>query len=468
MGDNNTFRDSLATIDDSGKRKWVYPEKPKGKFHNYRAVVAVMLLLFLYIAPFLKMNGQPIIMMNFLNREFYIFGFTFWPQDFHIFVFAMIVGIVFIILFTVVYGRIFCGWLCPQTIFLEMIYRKIEYLIEGNATHQKRLNKKPFDLDKLFRKALKHSIFFVIAFATGNIFLSYVIGMDSLFQIISSPPTEHLTGLIGMLAFSGAFYFVFSNFREQACTLVCPYGRFQGVLLDANSIVISYDQKRGEPRGKLNKGLVSAGNGDCINCGKCHRVCPTGIDIRNGTQLECINCTACIDACNEIMDKVKLPRGLIRYASSNNIEKGGGKVLSARAIGYSIVLCLLVSIVVFLFITRQDIEATVLRAPGVLYQTVDENRISNLYNMKAVNKTDREIPFNVRMEGISGEIILSDNSGILAPQSIYETTLFVVVKNSDLKKISTKFDLIFSNNGEILTTAKTAFLGPLQTKFGDE
>jgi len=459
--ENETFRDSISTIDETGKRRWIYPEKPGGNLHNYRIVVAIILLVFLYVAPFLKMNGQPIIKLNIIAREFNLFGFTFWPQDFHIFVLAMIVGIVFIVLFTVVYGRIFCGWLCPQTVFMEMVYRKLEYLIEGNATRQKQLNKKAVDLDKLFRKSLKHILFFLIGFVTGNIFLSYIIGIEELFAIITSSPTQHLTGLVWMLVFSVVFYFVFANFREQACTLVCPYGRFQGVLLDANSIVISYDHNRGDPRGKLKEGKVAVGNGDCINCGKCYRVCPTGIDIRNGTQLECINCTACIDACNEIMDKVKLPRGLIRYASGNNIETGESRIFTVRAAGYSIVLTLLLSIILIMFVTREEIEATVLREPGTLYQTVEKERISNLYRLKVVNKTAKVIPFKVSLEGIPGETVFGDNDRILEPASIYETTLFVIANRSELSKVSTPFRLVFSGEDRVLTTVQTSFLGPV-------
>ena len=254
--DKQEYRNQLATVTSDGKRKWVYPKKPSGKFYNARTILSFFLLAFLVIVPFIKVNGHQFLLFDFLNRNFILFGIPFGPHDFHLFVLAMISIIVFIILFTVVFGRIFCGWACPQTIFMEMVFRKIEYWIEGDAKDQRKLAVEEWNGRKLFKKGLKNFIFFVIAFIISHIFLSYIISMDKVISIISQPPSAHLSGFIAIIAFSFIFYWVFAFFREQACTIVCPYGRLQGVLLDQDSIVIAYDHKRGEPRGKIKRGEV--------------------------------------------------------------------------------------------------------------------------------------------------------------------------------------------------------------------
>ncbi|HEX7358220.1 MAG TPA: 4Fe-4S binding protein, partial [Ignavibacteriaceae bacterium] len=251
--ENQNYRDQLATVTKEGKRIWIYPKKPSGKFYNARTVVSLLLLAFLIIVPFIKVNGHQFLLFDFLNRNFILFGIPFGPHDFHLFVLAMIAIIVFIILFTVVFGRIFCGWACPQTIFMEMVFRKIEYWIEGDARDQRKLDAEAWNGKKLFKKSLKNIIFFLIAFLISHIFLSYIISMDKVISIISQPPGVHLSGFIALIAFSFVFYWVFAFFREQACTIVCPYGRLQGVLLDQDSIVIAYDYKRGEPRSKIKK-----------------------------------------------------------------------------------------------------------------------------------------------------------------------------------------------------------------------
>jgi cytochrome c oxidase accessory protein FixG len=376
--ENDKFRNELATVTKDGKRIWVYPKKPSGRYYTARTILSVFLLVFLFGAPFVKVNGHPLILLNVLERKFILFGIPFGPHDFHLFVLAMISTIVGIFLFTVVYGRLFCGWICPQTIFMEMVFRKIEYFIEGDWKQQKVLNNSPWSSSKFFKKFSKHVIFFVISFIIGNTFLAYIIGVDNLYKLVTDPPSAHIAGLSSMLIFSGVFYFVFASFREQACTLVCPYGRLQGVMLDHNSIVIAYDNLRGEPRGKIRKSEDQSSKGDCIDCNMCVDVCPTGIDIRNGTQLECVNCTACIDACDSVMDKINKPKGLIRYASKNEIENKIRSIFTPRAIGYTVVLVILISLTTILLISRSDFELTILRTPGLFFQEQPGNKISNL------------------------------------------------------------------------------------------
>jgi cytochrome c oxidase accessory protein FixG len=250
-----SFRDSISTVDKEGKRVWVYPKKPNGRYYDFRKWLSYGLLAFLFSAPFVHINGNPIMLLNVFERKFVILGIPFLPQDFHLFVLAMIAFIVFIILFTVVYGRLFCGYVCPQTIFMEMVFRRIEYWIEGDATQQRKLDKQPWNKEKIIKKTGKQILFFSIAFLIANTFMAYLVGREQWFEIVTQPPSEHLIGFIGLVFFSFAFYGVFSVVREQVCTTICPYGRLQGVLLDKDSIVIAYDHVRGEPRGKLEKGM---------------------------------------------------------------------------------------------------------------------------------------------------------------------------------------------------------------------
>ena len=343
---DESFRDSIGTIKKDGKRQWVFPKKPSGFFYKYRTYLSWFLLFSLISAPFIKINGNQFLLFNIIDRKFNIFSIPFWPQDFYLIVLSMIIGVVFITLFTVIYGRIFCGWICPQTIFLEMVFRKIEYLIEGDRTAQMRLAKQEWNGEKTRKKLLKWFIFFLVSFLIANVFLAYFISSDELLKYISEGPTNHLRTLFSLLIFTGVFYFIFTWFREQVCIIACPYGRLQGVLLDNKSINVAYDYKRGEGengRGKIKRDedRAAVGKGDCIDCNQCVAVCPTGIDIRNGTQLECVNCTARIDECDHIMEQVNLPKGLIRYASEDNIAKGTKFKLNARIKGYSAVLIIL-------------------------------------------------------------------------------------------------------------------------------
>lgn len=452
------FRDSLATVTKEGKRIWIYPKKPSGKFYKWRTIVSYFLLLFLFGAPFLNFNGHPFILLNVLERKFIVFGIPFGPHDFILFGLSMIAVIVSIFLFTAVYGRIFCGWICPQTIFMEMVFRKIEYFIEGGARRQRELDKAPWTKEKYFKKGSKHIIFFAISFLISNIFLAYIIGTDQLYRIVTDSPANHLGGLTTILIFSGVFYWVFSFFREQACTMVCPYGRLQGVLLDQNSIVIAYDNKRGEPRGKIKKS-EKQNLGDCVDCRLCVDVCPTGIDIRNGTQLECVNCTACIDACDPVMEKLNRPKGLIRYASKNEIEMGGRKLLTPRSVGYTAVLVLLVGLITFLFSTRADVELSILRTPGMLFQEQPGDKISNLYDLKVMNKTFNAMPVNLELQNIKGEIKIIGGNLKVQPQGVLEAKFLVLLPKSEITKMKTPLTIAVISSGKVIDIFQTSFLG---------
>ena len=463
---DESFRDSIGTIDETGHRKFIFPKKPSGKFYEYRKWVSYFLLTILIANPFIKVNGNQFMMFNVLERRFNIFGFPFWPQDFYLFVMFMIVGVVFVILFTVIFGRIFCGWICPQTIFLEMVFRRIEFWIEGDRGAQIRLSKQEWNAEKIRKKVLKWFVFLIISFFIANVFLAYLISSDELFKMIEDGPESHLSTLIALLIFTGVFYFVFVWFREQVCIIACPYGRLQGVLLDNKSINVAYDFVRGEKesgRAKFNKNedRATTGKGDCIDCHQCIHVCPTGIDIRNGTQLECVNCTACIDECDTIMESVGLPKGLIRYASEDEIEKKSKFVFTARMKGYSAVLVILVGVLTGLLFLRTDVEASILRLPGQLYQHKGDN-ISNVYTFKIINKTNDEFKdIHFKLVGIKGSLKVVGQQDFKVPkQGMNGGTLFIEINQYLLETDKTKLEIEVYNGDTKIETATTNFLSP--------
>lgn len=468
---NEKFRDSIGTINKEGKRAWVYPKKPSGKFYEYRSWVSYALLLFLFAAPFIKINGNQFLLFNVLERRFNIFGAPFWPQDFHLFVISMIIGVVFVIFFTVAFGRLFCGWICPQTIFMEMVFRKIEYWIDGDRGKQIRLDKQPWNAEKIRKRALKWTIFFIISFLIANVFLAYLIGSDQLLAYITDGPLAHTSTLVSLLIFTAVFYFVFTWFREQVCIIACPYGRLQGVLLDSKSIVVAYDYKRGEKevgraKFKKNEDRSTTGKGDCIDCFQCVHVCPTGIDIRNGTQLECVNCTACIDACDHMMESVNLPKGLIRYASEDNIAKKEKFKFTPRLKGYTAVLVILIGVLLGMSFLRNDIEANVLRLPGQLYEHKDNNMISNVYTYKLVNKTTEQIEdVNFKLLSHNGTIKLVRNELFTVPkQGLAEGTLFIEINAAALSGDKDKVKIGVYSKDKLIETTKASFLGPRSYK----
>ncbi|MBC6490498.1 cytochrome c oxidase accessory protein CcoG [Flavihumibacter stibioxidans] len=456
-----SFRDRIATVDAKGKRKWVFAQKPRGRFTNMRKYVSWIFFLIFLTLPFIFVNGRPLFLFNIPEAKFIIFGKVFWPQDFFIFGLAMVSFVIFIVLFTAAFGRLFCGWVCPQTVFMEMVFRKIEYFIEGDANEQRLLAKAPWDTNKILKKTTKHVVFYLLSFIIANYFLAYIIGVKDLWKIITEPVSEHFVGLLSLMVFSGVFYAVYAFFREQVCTVVCPYGRLQGVLLDRNSMIVAYDYKRGEPRGKV-KDKESQHLGDCIDCLQCVKVCPTGIDIRNGTQLECVNCTACIDACDNIMDKVGRPRGLIRYASENGIENREHLKYTTRMKLYTALLLVLVVILSTLLITRKDVDATIMRTPGMLFQERGTDSVSNLYNIKVVNKTMKDIPLTVRLERGDGKVEIIGNGPIHVKQEGQGSgSFFIVLPRKSILDRKTTLQLGLYEGEHRIDRVKTNFLGPV-------
>lgn len=447
-----TFRDRPININDQGQRNWIYAKQPKGKWYARRTFVAWMAIAFLAFAPFVKINGNPLMLFDVVNRRFSIFGQLIWAQDSYLLALIMTTTVVFIVLFTVVFGRLWCGWACPQTVFLEMVYRRIEYLFEGNYRTGK--PQKEMTTKRFFLKLGKHASFILVSILITNIFLNWIIGPEKLWAIITEPIHDHLFGFVAMIVLSLFYYWIYAFFREQVCTMICPYGRLQGVLLDSKSIAVIYDYKRGEPRGAKAKG-------DCIDCHQCVSVCPTGIDIKNGSQLECINCTACIDECNIVMKKINKPKNLIRFDSVQGIETGNSSIMNARTYAYSAVLVVLLVVLAVTLANRKPIETSMLRVSGSIYQKVDSVTYSNIYLLKIINKTLVDKSLQIKfIQPQSGKIQLATNQSLLKAQGILESVMIVNIQTKDLKGKSTPIEIGVYEGEKLLGIYTTNFLGP--------
>lgn len=453
------YRDKISTVDMKGKRKWMYVFQPQGKLYNLRTYFSIFYLVLLFGLPFIKYRGNPLFLFNVTKSKFIFFGQVFLPQDFILFGIGMLVFLLFIIVFTLIFGRVFCGWACPQTIFLEMVFRKIEYWIEGPAHKQQIADAKEWTTELYIRKTIKHIVFFAISFLVANTFLSYIIGLDELMIIIKEPISKHVIGFGMIIIFTVLFYAVFAFIREISCIVICPYGRLQGVLLDKNSIMVIYDYLRGEPRGKRKRGEETS-KGDCIDCGMCVNVCPTGIDIRNGTQLECVNCTSCIDVCNSMMKNAGLQPDLIKYASENNIATGVKPKITYRIKMYSVALVLLLSILVGLLATRSMFDATVMKVAGQVLQENPDGTISNLYKIKVVSKSGYTEPYHIEMDNPNARIeYVGTKLDSLKSGIEMEETFFVKVPVSHIKTRKEKMKVLIKSGDEIIQAKKITFIG---------
>ena len=454
--DEEEFRNRHSTINVEGKRNWVYAIQPKGKLYQYRSWLSYFYLILFVSLPFIKLNGNPMFQFNFPEGEFIFFGTLFTPQDFIMFGIGMLIFILFIIIFTLIYGRIFCGWICPQTIFMEMVFRKIEYWIEGNGNKQKLNNGKKWTTEMYMRKTIKHIIFIAISFGISNIFLAYIMGVDQLYNMMQEPVYLHVVGFVAMIFFTLAFYTVYAFIREIVCTVICPYGRLQSVLLDKNSIIVAYNYLRGEPR---NKKKDKKEAGDCIDCGMCVNVCPTNIDIRNGTQLECINCTACIDACNMMMKKVGKPPELITFASENSIASSKKFEFTYRIKSYTAVLGILMVLLTILIVTRTTFDSTIMRVPGQTLQENADGTISNLYRIKVTNKSNKTLAYEmvatnpaVKIERIGSRI------DSLRGRQLAEETFFLKVLPSNVNKRKVDFEILLMSGDKIMEKKSAIFI----------
>lgn len=392
----------LNTLDERGRRVWVYPADVRGRWKRMRTFVHAVLVVILLALPWIRMNGHQAFHLDIPGRHFTIFGTVFFAHDAPLVVFLIAGGALTLGLVTAVFGRAWCGWACPQTVFIEGVVRRLERWIEGDAIARRQRDLGPWTVDKAARKSLKWVLLSVVVLLITHSVLAFFVGTDHLGDMVSQAPWENPVPFLVVMAVSGLMIFDLGYFREQFCTLICPYGRFQSVLMDGRSLAVAYDEKRGEPR----RG-VGAGTGDCVDCGRCVAVCPTGIDVRIGfQQLECIACTACADACDEIMDKIKKPRGLIRYASLAELE-GGSQKRRVRPWVYAAVLVLIASVVSYAVLHRVPYRVTLLRPTGGQpYELLTENGqefVVNRYKVDLLNRTGNAVMVSLTLDEGAGQ-----------------------------------------------------------------
>ena len=384
--------DKASSLRSDGSRNYVHPADVRGRFDRIRKVTFTALIGLLIALPFVQVGGHPAVFLDMQHRHFYLFGATFNAQDFWL-LFFLLSGMGFaLIVVTSIWGRIWCGYSCPHTVFLEGLFRPIERLIEGSRSERLRRNAGPWTFDKIVRKTIKQVVFFILAFAIAHLITAYFVSLPALYDMLLDKPADHPEAFAWAATLTGLLYFNFAWFREQLCLIVCPYGRLQSVLTDRDTLVIGYDVKRGEPRGK--KGTQGAG--DCVDCSRCVVVCPTGIDIRNGLQIDCIGCARCVDACDEVMFKLQRPKGLVRYDSQRGLAGGKTHLLRSRLLLYAALGLVGCIAAFFAFSQRTPFEANLLRLRDTPPFVVDGGRVRNAFEVHIVNKQSHDVVFELR------------------------------------------------------------------------
>ena len=424
----------LSTLNADGTRRWIKPVVSPGRFWHRRRAVGYALIALFTLLPYLRINGKPTILLDIIGREFTLFGTTFYPTD--TLPMALLVVSIFlgIFLLTALFGRVWCGWACPQTVYLEFIYRPIERLFIGAPGHRR----KPGG----WRKPAMYVSYLLLSMFLAHTFLAYFVGVDQLRTWIIGNPLNHPTAFLTMAIVTGLMMFDFAFFREQTCIVACPYGRFQSVLLDRASLIVAYDAKRGEPRGPIRRRrkprnepvdlTVGATDpepeaGDCIDCLKCVNTCPTGIDIREGLQMECVHCAQCIDACDDVMRKVGRPIGLIRYSSQEAMEEGKRRFLRPRTVLYPTLLAVVVSLLVFTLATKAPSDVTVLRGRGLPFTTMPDGRVANQILVKVRNRTNQPARYTVGVPEVEGaEVLSARNPFLVEPGQIHSEPMTIV------------------------------------------
>jgi len=452
----------LLAAKETGERKWMYPLIRKGVYYRWRSAISYVYLIFFFTGPFIRIGAQPLLLLNFIERRFVILGQVFWPQDIFLFMLASLVFLVCVVLFTMAFGRLFCGWICPQTIFMDMVFRKIEEWVEGDANKRRKLDAGPWTWEKIWKKSAKHKLFVIVSFLIANTFLAYIIGSENLLKIVNEPIALHWMGFASIWVFTLIFYLVYSQVRELVCTVICPYGRLQSVLTDKDTLMVAYNDVRGEPRGKLQKtpDLLNL-KGDCVDCGLCVSVCPTGIDIRNGTQIECINCTACIDVCDDVMHKIGKPANLIGYYSENMIRTQKKPSFTLRMKGYAVVITVLISVLCYFIFSRSDMDMTVMRSAGTLYQEQPNGYISNIYSAEIINKTNEDRQITIQTTDATIKIKYIQTPGKIEKGGMVKALFFVMIPASHIKTAKTEISLKLFAGHRLKQTVSTTFVGPV-------
>jgi cytochrome c oxidase accessory protein FixG len=446
-------QDRLATADEQGKRVWLYPADVRGRYRRLRSILAAGLIVFFLILPWVRIGGHQALLLDIPHRRFAIFGITFWAHDAPMLLLVIGGAVLSLAFVTAIWGRVWCGWACPQTVFIDSVFRRIERWIEGDAVERRRLDESEASFKKLSKKALKWFLFTAVSLVISHSFLAYFVGTEALEKMIESSPAENPGSFLVMTLITAGVLFDFGWFREQFCTIVCPYGRFQSVLMDDRSTAVLYDSKRGEPR----RGLAQsdAPVGDCVNCYRCVQVCPTGIDIRRGVQLECIACTACMDACDDVMDRLKKPKGLIRYGSIAEMS-GQGKAIGVRPWIYGALIAICLALLVILVKTRTAVEINLIRAVEAPYQVITANDGS----AEVINHYKLE----VRNQSFDNQLI-----EVLVPKAYQSQGVQIVVSNND-KEIaggaSERADIFIRFPKKLLTLGKARIALDFQARAG--
>ena len=414
----------LSTLNADGTRNTIRPRLSKGRYHSARRVVAYLLMAVFAVVPFVRIGGNPLLLLDVMERKFWILGVAFASNDTPLLALLLLLIFFSIFLITALAGRLWCGWGCPQTVYMEFLYRPIERLFEGSYAAQQRLDREGLTP----RRVLKVLTFGLVSFFVANTFLAYFVGTDRLLEWVTGSPLEHPAAFAVMAITTALMTFDFGYFREQMCTVACPYGRFQSVLLDRQSLIVNYDAARGEPRGKRKKNADAPAVGDCVDCKACVITCPTGIDIRNGLQMECINCTQCMDACDSIMDKLERPRGLIAYSSQDGLEGKPRRLLRPRVLVYLAIVLVLSGGLLFALTTRADAKVTILRRTGTPFVELPTGEVQNTILLKVRNRTDVTQGYRVTLEGVPDvRVIPSENPLEIESGEQAQLTLVVIV-----------------------------------------
>lgn len=452
----------LSTLNRDGSRRWLRPKLSPGKHHARRRIVAYTLIALFTTIPYLSLNGRPLMLLDLIDREFHLFGGTFHASDTALLMLLAITGLVGIFLLTAIFGRVWCGWACPQTVYMEFLYRPLERLIEGGRAKQLAADRDGTSP----RRLLRYVVFLLVSMFLAHTFLAYFVGVERLFQWVQRSPLEHPTAFLVMAATTAAMMFDFGFFREQTCLVACPYGRFQSVLLDRQSLIVGYDAKRGETRRKGKKKEPS--DGDCVDCRKCVTTCPTGIDIRDGLQMECIHCTQCIDACDAVMAKVGRPLGLIRYGSQAEFAGEERKFLRPRVVLYPAIVLLGVTLLVTLLVSRETAEVTVLtKVKGrEAFSQAGPGQISNSIRVRVENRTPEtrvytiDLPVTEGARIVSGELPMAVEGG----QSRL-ASMFIILPEDAFQAGEKMVSLrIMDDAGTFETTESVKLRGPRRKK----
>lgn len=448
--------ETVTTIKADGSRRFIHPADARGRFSSLRAAAEWVLLAVYMALPWVRIDGNPAVFMDIEHRQLHLFGLTLAPQDYWL-GFFLITGAGFTLFYvTALLGRVWCGWACPQTVFLDVV-RRIDRLTEGDAPARRQLDAAPWTPGKVVRRGLKHALYFLFAAVLAHMFLSYFVSLPGLYSMASQSPLEHWSAFLFVFLMTGALWFNFAWFREQFCIVMCPYGRVQSALIDSDSIVIGYDKLRGEPRGKLN----TPGAGDCIDCRRCVQVCPTGIDIRQGLQMECIACSACIDACDEVMTRIGKRRGLVRYDSMKGLAGGKRRFVRPRIILYTLLLLAGTVVMAFSLSTFKPATVSLLRMQGAPYY-LDNDTIRNQFLMRIINKQNKVVVFQVKILDLPPGSVVdgADEPIAVTPLGEQLHPLVLVVPRAAYHGAITARVEITADNGRVTIEKPIPFLGP--------